>query len=177
MQITNGVTFEHWPISSHVHLSAPVILFPSTTEERWQAKVVGLKAVHSGRQALTLNSVPSEVASRNILFIIKAIRMLQSTVPSDWDWLLALVFRSWKKEKKNAHFCEAIIMLCWRYFSFNDHKTFRLDSGYRWVAQPSLIPCHSPCISLDLRAQFLFFNGLPMGSEKKHLTLALICCL
>ncbi len=67
-KITNGVTFECWPISSHVHLSAPVILFPSTSEGRWQAEVVGLEAVHSGRQALTLNSSPSEAPSlpRNI---------------------------------------------------------------------------------------------------------------
>lgn len=64
MQITNGVTFEHWPISSHVHLSAPVILFLSTSVKRWQAEVVGLKVVHSRRQVLVLNSFfSSEVTS------------------------------------------------------------------------------------------------------------------
>lgn len=69
MQITNGVNFERWPISLHIHLSAPVILFLSTSERRWHAEVVGLKAAHSGRQALPLNSFfPSKVPSlmRNI---------------------------------------------------------------------------------------------------------------
>lgn len=75
------------------------------------------------------------------------------------------------------HFCEAIMMLCWRYFSFNDQKTSALDFGCQWIVQAFLIPRLSPCISVDFHTQFQLFNGLPMGTKKKNHRIDLICCL
>lgn len=86
MQITNRVTFEHWPISSHIHSCVPQYFCLSPRlrgddMQRWSASKRFILADELSRWTLSFflfpspppRHHPSRGTSRNILFIIKAI--------------------------------------------------------------------------------------------------------